>query len=118
MMESIPDELARILRETPALAQAYLVGGSVRDWLLGIPHRAGAGFLWRAGRFEEPCPAPYQRGLCRRSLAGPARDATGLALRFGGDVGNARTLPQHQARLRRTGRRESLRGMVQMGREK
>jgi len=39
MMESIPDELARILRETPALAQAYLVGGSVRDWLLGIPHK-------------------------------------------------------------------------------
>jgi tRNA nucleotidyltransferase (CCA-adding enzyme) len=33
----IPNELNRILADTPALAQAYLVGGSVRDSLLGLP---------------------------------------------------------------------------------
>jgi tRNA nucleotidyltransferase (CCA-adding enzyme) len=37
MMETLPVELARILRETPALERAYLVGGCVRDWLLGQP---------------------------------------------------------------------------------
>jgi tRNA nucleotidyltransferase (CCA-adding enzyme) len=35
-MTSLPPELLRILSETPELAQSYLVGGSVRDWLLGI----------------------------------------------------------------------------------
>ncbi len=29
-----PDELARVLAETPELRQAFLVGGCVRDWLL------------------------------------------------------------------------------------
>ena len=33
----IPSLLGRILRETPALSCAYLVGGCVRDALLGIP---------------------------------------------------------------------------------
>lgn len=33
----VPDELAHILAETPALREAYLVGGCVRDWLLGLP---------------------------------------------------------------------------------
>ncbi len=32
----IPNELTRILADTPALAQAYLVGGSVRDALIGL----------------------------------------------------------------------------------
>ena len=31
----MPPDLARILNETPALHTAYLVGGCVRDWLLG-----------------------------------------------------------------------------------
>lgn len=31
-----PEELARILAATPELQQAYLVGGCVRDWLLGL----------------------------------------------------------------------------------
>ena len=35
----IPDELRQILRETPQLAQAYLVGGCVRDWLLGAANK-------------------------------------------------------------------------------
>lgn len=35
--EIVPAELARILRETPELTNAYLVGGCVRDWLLGCP---------------------------------------------------------------------------------
>src|SRR4051812_22194599 len=39
IVESLPDELGRILRETPALQQAYLVGGCVRDWLLGVPNK-------------------------------------------------------------------------------
>jgi tRNA nucleotidyltransferase (CCA-adding enzyme) len=39
MMESLPDELARILRQTSALSRSYLVGGCVRDWLLGIPNK-------------------------------------------------------------------------------
>jgi tRNA nucleotidyltransferase (CCA-adding enzyme) len=33
----IPSELEKILRETPALERAYLVGGGVRDVLLGRP---------------------------------------------------------------------------------
>jgi len=39
MTIQIPDDLQRILAETPELNQAYLVGGSVRDALLGIPHK-------------------------------------------------------------------------------
>jgi tRNA nucleotidyltransferase (CCA-adding enzyme) len=37
MIHSLPAELLRILKEAPELKQAYVVGGSVRDWLLGIP---------------------------------------------------------------------------------
>jgi tRNA nucleotidyltransferase (CCA-adding enzyme) len=35
----IPVELKRILLETPELSRAYLVGGCVRDWLLGIENK-------------------------------------------------------------------------------
>src|SRR5256885_10389771 len=35
----IPDELQRILRDTPTLGQAFLVGGCVRDWLLGTDNK-------------------------------------------------------------------------------
>ncbi len=35
----IPDELAAILRQTPELAEAYLVGGCVRDALLGAEQK-------------------------------------------------------------------------------
>jgi tRNA nucleotidyltransferase (CCA-adding enzyme) len=35
----LPDELAYLLSEVPALARAYLVGGCVRDGLLGIDHK-------------------------------------------------------------------------------
>ena len=38
-MEALPEDLALILRETPLLQNAYLVGGCVRDWLLQIPHK-------------------------------------------------------------------------------
>jgi tRNA nucleotidyltransferase (CCA-adding enzyme) len=33
----LPSDLARVLAETPLLARAFLVGGCVRDWLLGVP---------------------------------------------------------------------------------
>jgi tRNA nucleotidyltransferase (CCA-adding enzyme) len=36
---NLPDELACLLREVPALSRAYLVGGCVRDFLLGIAHK-------------------------------------------------------------------------------
>lgn len=36
---NLPDELAYLLRIVPALSRAYLVGGCVRDSLLGIPHK-------------------------------------------------------------------------------
>ncbi len=39
MMEALPEDLARILRQTPALQHSYLVGGCVRDWLLGFPNK-------------------------------------------------------------------------------
>jgi tRNA nucleotidyltransferase (CCA-adding enzyme) len=39
MSAMVPDNLAAILRETPELAQAFLVGGCVRDWLLGRPNK-------------------------------------------------------------------------------
>ena len=39
MPDWIPESLAKILRETPALSRAYLVGGCVRDWLLGQPNK-------------------------------------------------------------------------------
>jgi tRNA nucleotidyltransferase (CCA-adding enzyme) len=35
----LPVELERILLETPELTEAYLVGGCVRDWLLGLPQK-------------------------------------------------------------------------------
>jgi tRNA nucleotidyltransferase (CCA-adding enzyme) len=34
-IDLIPPELARILAETPELSRAFVVGGCVRDWLLG-----------------------------------------------------------------------------------
>lgn len=37
MIELLPAELASLLAGTPALRRAYLVGGGVRDWLLGVP---------------------------------------------------------------------------------
>jgi tRNA nucleotidyltransferase (CCA-adding enzyme) len=36
-MDLMPPELERILRETPELERAFLVGGCVRDALLGLP---------------------------------------------------------------------------------
>jgi tRNA nucleotidyltransferase (CCA-adding enzyme) len=36
---NLPADLLRLLREVPALARAYLVGGCVRDALLGIPQK-------------------------------------------------------------------------------
>jgi tRNA nucleotidyltransferase (CCA-adding enzyme) len=36
---NLPEELQRLLREVPALARAYLVGGCVRDAWLGIPQK-------------------------------------------------------------------------------
>ena len=38
-MMHLPTELASLLREAPALSRAYLVGGCVRDSLLGIVHK-------------------------------------------------------------------------------
>lgn len=38
-MVNVPDELGRILRETPELRESYLVGGCVRDALLGLPQK-------------------------------------------------------------------------------
>jgi tRNA nucleotidyltransferase (CCA-adding enzyme) len=35
----LPEELTRLLREVPSLSRAYLVGGCVRDSLLGIGHK-------------------------------------------------------------------------------
>jgi len=40
-MDLMPPELERILRETPELKLAFLVGGCVRDALLGLPPRKG-----------------------------------------------------------------------------
>lgn len=37
MLDRLPRLLLRVLRETPELAHAYLVGGCVRDWLLDVP---------------------------------------------------------------------------------
>ena len=39
MNDTLPSELLQILLETPELKDAFLVGGCVRDWLLGIPHK-------------------------------------------------------------------------------
>src|SRR5205807_8219442 len=36
---NLPDELTRLLHDVPALSRAYLVGGCVRDALLGIAHK-------------------------------------------------------------------------------
>jgi tRNA nucleotidyltransferase (CCA-adding enzyme) len=36
---TLPDDLAFLLRQVPALSRAYLVGGCVRDALLGIVHK-------------------------------------------------------------------------------
>ena len=39
MNATLPRDLLQILLETPELEDAFLVGGCVRDWLLGIPHK-------------------------------------------------------------------------------
>ena len=39
MSELVPDELSAILSGTPSLQNAFLVGGCIRDWLLGIPNK-------------------------------------------------------------------------------
>lgn len=36
---NLPEELVRLLRQVPELSRAYLVGGCVRDALLGITHK-------------------------------------------------------------------------------
>ena len=38
MNESLPSDLRAILQETTELSRSYLVGGCVRDWLLGLPN--------------------------------------------------------------------------------
>jgi tRNA nucleotidyltransferase (CCA-adding enzyme) len=38
MNESLPGDLRAVLNETVELSRAYLVGGCVRDWLLGLPN--------------------------------------------------------------------------------
>jgi tRNA nucleotidyltransferase (CCA-adding enzyme) len=38
-MVNVPEELIRILREAPELRESYLVGGCVRDALLGLPQK-------------------------------------------------------------------------------
>src|SRR5688572_6800190 len=38
MIDSAPFDLKRLLVEIPELERAYLVGGCVRDWLLGLPN--------------------------------------------------------------------------------
>src|SRR5688572_9040415 len=38
MNESLPPDLSTVLRKTDELSRAYLVGGCVRDWLLGLPN--------------------------------------------------------------------------------
>lgn len=37
MKDCLPPRLEKLLRETPELREAFLVGGCVRDWLLGTP---------------------------------------------------------------------------------
>ena len=37
MLDRLPPFLVRLLRETPELTRAFLVGGCVRDWRLGVP---------------------------------------------------------------------------------
>jgi tRNA nucleotidyltransferase (CCA-adding enzyme) len=37
MIEILPPALLALLRNTPGLERSYLVGGCVRDWLLGVP---------------------------------------------------------------------------------
>ncbi|MBI4661192.1 MAG: polynucleotide adenylyltransferase [Verrucomicrobia bacterium] len=39
MSSLLPPELSAILRQTPELREAYLVGGCVRDWLLGVSNK-------------------------------------------------------------------------------
>ena len=39
MTEVLPAELMRLLRETPGMEKAFLVGGCVRDWLLGVENK-------------------------------------------------------------------------------
>jgi tRNA nucleotidyltransferase (CCA-adding enzyme) len=39
MSALVPDRLAAILASTPELQRSYLVGGCVRDWLLGKPNK-------------------------------------------------------------------------------
>ena len=37
--DPVPPSLALVLKESPGIEQAYLVGGCVRDWILGVPNK-------------------------------------------------------------------------------
>lgn len=39
MPELVPDEISAIISATPKFQRAFLVGGCIRDWLLGIPNK-------------------------------------------------------------------------------
>ena len=80
MTELIPDELARILAETPELSQAYLVGGCVRDWLLETPNKDFDVEVFRVG-YEQLVTALSRWG--RTDLVGRSFGVVKLATRGG-----------------------------------
>lgn len=83
MTLELPSDLARILRDAPVLRRAYVVGGSVRDALLGQPGKDFDFEVFGVG-FEELAAGlrPYGRvdivgrsfGVAKLSLAGAIHD--------------------------------------------
>ncbi len=55
---NLPEELTYLLRSVPALSRAHLVGGCVRDALLGIAHKdfdLEATWFWPRKSTTLPC---------------------------------------------------------------
>ncbi len=98
MREVIPQELAAILASTGELQSAYLVGGCVRDWLLGRPV---ADFDVEVFDLDlEPLAGALSR-WGRTELVGRSYPIVKLTVTSGRtfDFGIARTPGEHGARL-------------------
>ncbi len=80
MPDLLPNELATILAETPELKHSYLVGGCVRDWLLGMPNKDFDVEVFGAG-YEQLAAALSRWG--RIDLVGRSFGVLKLATRSG-----------------------------------
>lgn len=80
---NLPDEMERLLRDIPALRRANLVGGCVRDSLLGIVHKDFDLDVTRISVSYQPTPREGKNILVQWSgLAGMKHNAANQTVTF------------------------------------